>query len=115
MNIFNMHAVTCSQCGLDAQWEQWIDIPQVHLSEEIIKCEHCGHNELVAKGGQAYERYMDKSKAKARGEDREKPEGLIDRADNHGGVQSTATSATDPNSGEASEVMTLLDSVPDLD
>jgi hypothetical protein len=37
----------------------------------------------------------------------------IDRAESHGGVQSTATSATDPNSGDASEVMKLLDAMLD--
>ena len=115
MTIFNMHAAKCSECGLDSQWESWIDLPMLDYAEEIIKCNHCGHTELLAEGYQAYANHLARQEAHARGEGREEPEEVIVRAESHGGVQNPTTAAIDPNSGDASEVMKLLDAMPDLD
>ena len=115
MNIFNMETVTCSRCGLDAQWEQWIDIPQVHFSEEIIKCKYCGHTDLLAKGRQAYERYREMVDAGAPREVRDEPRGMIDDEDSHGETHSPANPTVRPGSEGVTEFSKWLDTLPPLD
>jgi hypothetical protein len=115
MNIFNMDTVTCSQCGLDAQWESWIDLPMLDYAEEIIKCGHCGHTDLLAEGYQAYKNHLERQEAEARGEGREEPLGLIYQAEINGGVQTATTAATDPNLGDATEFSRWWSSLPALD
>ena len=115
MSIFNMHGAACSKCGMDAQWLSWIDLPMLDYAEEIIKCGNCGYTELLAEGYQAYKNHLERQEAQARVESREEPLGLIDQAEINGGAQSPTTATDEPGSGDASECMKLLDTVPDLD